>query len=262
MSLNFEILRISHNCPSLHPTSPLLLPEQCQMLEDIQRQIEYYFSSENLARDTYLKSLMDTSGFVDLDHISSFNRVKKLSRDIHYIAQAISKSQKLQLKRVGNRYAVGPRVMRRNLIMLREVPNECTKEDVLSLFKDKSFVPLKCYLDGICWYIKFHTVRDAQSAFTFLQAPDTVLLGKPVNCILKEDYDESNAVEQHPTEHVLQVEASLPKQRPSELNEPRLQTLEAEGIVQKNPSPLCLKPPAAFERSFASVVASKVKKNV
>ena len=43
------------------------------------RQIEYYFSQTNLARDTYLKSKMDPDGYVLLSEIAQFNRIKALT---------------------------------------------------------------------------------------------------------------------------------------------------------------------------------------
>ena len=41
----------------------------------VQRQVEYYFSDENLAKDTFLRGKMDTDGFIGSEVISSFKRV-------------------------------------------------------------------------------------------------------------------------------------------------------------------------------------------
>ena len=42
----------------------------------LQAQIEYYFSVENLCRDIYLRAHMDAEGWIPVDFIASFNRVR------------------------------------------------------------------------------------------------------------------------------------------------------------------------------------------
>ena len=53
------------------------------------RQLEYYFSRENLAYDTYLKSQMDADQFVDIATIASFPQVKKLTSDLNLVTQVL-----------------------------------------------------------------------------------------------------------------------------------------------------------------------------
>lgn len=43
--------------------------------EVLVKQIEYYFSIENLCRDIFLRSKMDTEGFIPVATIAAFNRV-------------------------------------------------------------------------------------------------------------------------------------------------------------------------------------------
>lgn len=54
---------------------PVLSPKQ-NPLEALLRQIDYYFSLENLIRDIYLRKNMDSEGWVPLDLILNFKRVK------------------------------------------------------------------------------------------------------------------------------------------------------------------------------------------
>lgn len=51
-------------------------------------QIEYYFSVENLCKDLWLRKHMDGAGFVRLDFIAQFHRVKKLTEDINLLRMA------------------------------------------------------------------------------------------------------------------------------------------------------------------------------
>lgn len=53
------------------PISPKQTPEQA-----LTQQIDYYFSLDNLIRDVYLRRSMGTEGWVDLDLILNFKRVK------------------------------------------------------------------------------------------------------------------------------------------------------------------------------------------
>jgi la-related protein 1 len=46
---------------------------------------EYYFSVDNLLKDMYLRRKMDSQGFVSLDFIAGFNRIKHLSSDIELV---------------------------------------------------------------------------------------------------------------------------------------------------------------------------------
>ena len=53
------------------------------------RQLEYYFSRENLAHDTYLMSQMDADQFVDIATIASFPQVKKLTSELNLVTQVL-----------------------------------------------------------------------------------------------------------------------------------------------------------------------------
>lgn len=68
----------------------------------IRRQIEYYFSPTNLIRDTYLKSIMDSEGFVDVQIIASFPLISQYSvfytALIPEILKAIMGSEELELR--------------------------------------------------------------------------------------------------------------------------------------------------------------------
>ena len=45
----------------------------------VRRQVEYYFSLENLVKDTYLRSRLDAQGWLDVDTINQFNRIRSLT---------------------------------------------------------------------------------------------------------------------------------------------------------------------------------------
>ncbi|CAF0743980.1 unnamed protein product [Brachionus calyciflorus] len=64
----------------------------------IRQQIEYYFSEVNLEKDTYLRSQMNSEGYISLKLISNFKRVRNLSLDENLIRESVKKSEKLDVK--------------------------------------------------------------------------------------------------------------------------------------------------------------------
>ena len=56
-------------------------------------QMNYYFSVENLCKDMYLRSHMDSQGFVFLELLAQFNRIKQLTSDMELIRLACHHSQ-------------------------------------------------------------------------------------------------------------------------------------------------------------------------
>lgn len=57
---------------------------------------EYYFSMDNLLKDMYLRRHMDSQGFVCLDFISAFNRIKNLTTDIELLKLVCRQSSHVQ----------------------------------------------------------------------------------------------------------------------------------------------------------------------
>ncbi|KAL8277809.1 hypothetical protein RQP46_009792 [Phenoliferia psychrophenolica] len=60
--------------------TPVMTPEE-ETKYWLLGQIEYYFSVDNLCHDMFLRSKMDTEGWLDIALIGSFNRIKNLSQD-------------------------------------------------------------------------------------------------------------------------------------------------------------------------------------
>ncbi|CAF0991122.1 unnamed protein product [Rotaria sordida] len=68
-----------------------------QLKELLRRQVEYYFSPENLQVDIFLRRQMTKDGYVPLSLIASFNRVRSLCNDVHLIANAVQDSLVVEL---------------------------------------------------------------------------------------------------------------------------------------------------------------------
>lgn len=60
-------------------------------------QLEYYFSMQNLAMDFFLRQQMDNRGWVDMNMISSFNRLKSLGADVDMVKQVAEMSSIIEV---------------------------------------------------------------------------------------------------------------------------------------------------------------------
>ncbi|XP_015973451.1 la-related protein 1A isoform X3 [Arachis duranensis] len=80
------------------PSSQSLPPETVALRASIVKQIDYYFSDENLQNDHYLISLMDDQGWVPISIVAGFKRVKKMSTDIPFILDALQSSDVVEVQ--------------------------------------------------------------------------------------------------------------------------------------------------------------------
>ncbi|KAL5714524.1 hypothetical protein ACHQM5_016472 [Ranunculus cassubicifolius] len=81
--------------------------EELSLSDKIRKQIEYYFSDENLERDFYLRGKMDEEGWVDVDLIAKFKRITYMTKDVSLILEALQDSNVVEIngekiRRVGN----------------------------------------------------------------------------------------------------------------------------------------------------------------
>ncbi|KAL6752330.1 hypothetical protein V8C86DRAFT_2756979 [Haematococcus lacustris] len=58
----------------------------------VRKQIDYYFSTDNLCKDIFLRSKMDEHGYIPLAVVANFNRVRMLTPDMMLILEAMRDS--------------------------------------------------------------------------------------------------------------------------------------------------------------------------
>ncbi|XP_033218147.1 la-related protein 1 [Belonocnema kinseyi] len=78
-------------------TSNYLNLDNVTLKEYIRKQIEYYFSEENLLRDFFLRRKMDAQGFLPITLIASFHRVQALTTNVALVIESITESDKLEM---------------------------------------------------------------------------------------------------------------------------------------------------------------------
>lgn len=88
---------VAHPKSGASTVSPIS-PESDSLRSNITKQIEYYFSDENLRTDNYLLSLMDAQGWVPISIIADFKRVKRMSTDIQFILDALQNSSAVEVQ--------------------------------------------------------------------------------------------------------------------------------------------------------------------
>ncbi|CAA7389081.1 unnamed protein product [Spirodela intermedia] len=77
---------------------PNLSLEVQNLKNSIVKQIEYYFSDENLRMDRFLLSLLDNEGWVPVTKIANFNRVKSMGTNIPFILDALQNSSHIEVQ--------------------------------------------------------------------------------------------------------------------------------------------------------------------
>ncbi|KAK7307462.1 hypothetical protein VNO77_40554 [Canavalia gladiata] len=77
-----------------------------QLHSKIVHQIDYYFSNENLIKDTFLRQNMDDQGWVPIKLIAGFNKVMHLTDNIQLILDAVRTSSVVEVQ--------GDKIRRRN----------------------------------------------------------------------------------------------------------------------------------------------------
>ncbi|XP_024528779.1 la-related protein 1A isoform X1 [Selaginella moellendorffii] len=80
------------------PTPLVPVPDHASLRQMLVKQIEYYFSVENLCRDIFLRSNMDHQGFIPVSTIASFNRVRSLTSDTSIILDALRNSAVVEVQ--------------------------------------------------------------------------------------------------------------------------------------------------------------------
>ncbi|XP_043712039.1 la-related protein 1C-like [Telopea speciosissima] len=89
------------------PPPAIYFPAPDPQLRDmLVKQIEYYFSAENLCKDIFLRQNMDEQGWVAVSLIAGFNRVKLLTNSIPFILDAVRSSTVVEVQ--------GDRIRKRN----------------------------------------------------------------------------------------------------------------------------------------------------
>lgn len=86
-------------------TEPVFTPPCDELADKIVQQVEFYFSDANITKDAFLLKHVkrNKEGYVSLKLISSFKRVKHITKDWRVVAHALQRSDKLEINEAGTK---------------------------------------------------------------------------------------------------------------------------------------------------------------
>lgn len=208
--------------PQLHSTSTSL--DGKELHEQLKRQLEYYFSRENLAQDPYLVSQMDSQQYVPIWTIANFNQIKKLTSDIKLVVEALKDSPHVQVD--DKLEKVRPN-QRRCIVILREIPGSTPLQSVKDLFVGDDCPQFESceFAGGTSWYVTFQNENDAQMAYRHLRENVQMFLNKPIKARIKSKTHHLNTYSHSslsPTTPNADVNISPPNNKPPPTHHPQV----------------------------------------
>ena len=86
-------------------SEPPFDPPSDELADRIVQQVEFYFSDANITKDAFLLKHVkrNKEGYVSLKLISSFKRVKHITKDWRVVAHALARSGKLEINEAGTK---------------------------------------------------------------------------------------------------------------------------------------------------------------
>ncbi|XP_064408592.1 la ribonucleoprotein 4Aa isoform X3 [Latimeria chalumnae] len=159
-------------------------PSTEDLRESLKKQLEFCFSRENLSKDRYLRSQMDSDQFVPIWTIANMDGIKKLTADMDLILDVLRSSPMVQVDEKGEKVRPSHK---RCIIILREIPETTPVEEVEALFKNGDCPKvIGCeFAHNNNWFITFQSDTDAQVAFKYLREEVKTFQGKPIMARIK-----------------------------------------------------------------------------
>ncbi|XP_071990841.1 la-related protein 4 isoform X1 [Engystomops pustulosus] len=155
-----------------------------ELKECLKKQLEFCFSRENLSKDLYLMSQMDSDQFVPIWTIANMEGIKKLTSDMDLIVEVLRSTPVVQVDEKGEK--VRPN-HKRCIIILREIPETTPVEEVKALFDNENCPNvISCeFAHNNNWYVTFQSDTDAQQAFKYLREEVKTFQDKPIMARIK-----------------------------------------------------------------------------
>ncbi|KAL1921280.1 uncharacterized protein VTP21DRAFT_10996 [Calcarisporiella thermophila] len=158
-----------------------------ELRQALRKQLEYYFSKENLSKDAYLVSHMDSNLFVPITVIAEFKMVKHLTTDLQLIVSVLKESPNIVVDDSETRAKPNIPANKRNTIILRDVPSDVTEEEIRSIFQVENSRPIVSIKPeiGNLWYITFETEEDTLEMWSATR--NKTLRGKQIASRIKSE---------------------------------------------------------------------------
>ncbi|KAI8603433.1 hypothetical protein EDD21DRAFT_351864 [Dissophora ornata] len=143
--------------------------DQEQGHDRLREQLEWYFSTRNLATDTYLVSKMNADHWVSISVVADFKKVKALTDDLQKVVDALRRSNKVSVDATGTMVKAITVDRPRTTLILRELPDDTEEEEIRAIFNEAN-CPAKLVTKeavGNMWFIEFETASDALAMLNY-----------------------------------------------------------------------------------------------
>jgi hypothetical protein len=168
------------------PEEPEVKLEGEELLAALKKQLEYYFSRENVSKDAYLVSQMDAQMFVQIAVIQQFAKIKKLTEDTELICAAVTESKICIVN--ADKSAIKPAIKaERSTIILRDIPSDTKEEDVRAIFEGSGEVKSVRSDVGDTWFVTMATEQEAVSTLLKIRTSGKKFNDKPIAARLKSE---------------------------------------------------------------------------
>ena len=168
------------------PTTSTGETDKDQLLDAVRKQVEYYFSKENLQSDAYLTSQMDASMTVPISVVMKFAKMKALTEDETILRKALETSN---LTVIDDRIKANIKAVGRSTIILREIPSDATEEEVKEIFNFDGCKTISSMRSDIgdTWFVMMDSEEDAKDTLIDLKLKKRMFRGQPVKGRLKSE---------------------------------------------------------------------------
>jgi hypothetical protein len=155
-----------------------------ELLDALRKQLEFYFSVDNLKTDGFLVSRMDAQMCVPLGVIAQFAKVRALTSDEAAIVASVADSAVCSVTPSGIRPNVKSE---RNTVILREIGSDTLPEKVRELFTGDDMISPKSIRSdvGDTWFVTCDTEEEAMSNILALRS--RTFQGKPIKARIKSE---------------------------------------------------------------------------
>ena len=135
--------------------------------ESLKRQLEWYFSEQNLSRDTYLTSKMDEQKYVPISVIASFPKVKAMTEDQGLLVEVMKTCMNISVDETGSKCKpIKHKKAQRRTLVLKQMGKDTTMDDIKTFFQGDhckgKVTEVKAEV-GNSWFVSFETEQECLS---------------------------------------------------------------------------------------------------
>jgi len=155
------------------------------LIDAVRKQIEYYFSKENLQQDAYLNSQMDANMSVPISVVMKFKKLEALTQDESIVRKSLENAT---VTIIDDRIRANVKGGNRSTIILREMPS-ATEEEVREIFNFEGCKPIISMRSDIedTWFVIMDSEEDAKDTLLDLRLKKRTFRGQSVKARLKSE---------------------------------------------------------------------------